>query len=94
MNVAHYYEKVRAVEGSLASGYVWITSEATQDGGIAGRTTEVGRATAAKLIVQGMARIATEEEWEAARKHDAAEIRRADLQLPSEFIVGDIADLE
>lgn len=94
MNVAQYYEKLRAVEGSLASGYVWITSEATRDGGVAGRTTEVSRATAARLIVQGIARLASAEEWEAARKHDAAEIRRAELQLPSEFVVGDLADVE
>ncbi|MBK7927504.1 MAG: hypothetical protein IPJ98_08425 [Bryobacterales bacterium] len=94
MNVAQYYEKVRAVEGSFASEYVWITSEATRDGGIAGRTVEVSRATAAKLIVQGKGRLATAEESEAARQHDAAEIRRAELQLPSEFVVGDLAELE
>lgn len=94
MNVAQYYQQVRSVEGSLAPGYVWITSEATRDGGIAGRTTEVSRATAAKLIVQGKARLATAEESEAARRHDAAEVRRADLQLPSEFVIGDGAELE
>lgn len=94
MNVAQYYEKVRAVEVSLAAGDVWITSEATRDGGIAGRTTEVSRATAAQLIVQGRARLATAEESEAARRYERAEMRRADLQLPSEFVVGDIQDLE
>lgn len=92
MNVAQYYEKVRAVEASLAPGSVWITSEATRDGGIAGRTTEVSRAVAAGMIVQGKARLATPDEAAMAERQSAAEARRADLQLPSEFVVGDAAE--
>lgn len=89
MKLAQFYEKVRAVEAELPPACVWITSEATRNGGIAGRTTEVSRATAARMIVQGMARLATEEEAAEARRQDAAEMRRADLQLPSEFVVGE-----
>ncbi len=44
-----------------------VISKATPDGGKAGVRTEVSRGTAAKLVVEGKARLASKEEGEAYR---------------------------
>jgi lysophospholipase L1-like esterase len=62
MDLKVYYQKLRQVEGSIAEPDVVVASLGTPDGGRAGVLTEVPRALAAKLIVEGGARLATEEE--------------------------------
>jgi hypothetical protein len=75
MELKAYYQKLRQVESGLAEPHVVVVSLDTPDGGRAGRLTEAPRSLAAKLIVEGSARLATEEE--AARyREQMAEVRR------------------
>ncbi len=75
MDLKAYFKKLREVEAGLPADEVVVASLATPDGGRAGELTEASRAVAAKLIVDGAARLATEPE---ARQYQtrAAELRR------------------
>ena len=89
MDLKVYYRKIREAEASIAEPDVVMVSFETPDGGRAGKMTEVSRAAAAKLIVEGRARLATEEERarfvaetqaareEAKRRESASRIRVA-----------------
>ena len=61
MDLRGYYQKVREMEGALLEPCV-VVSHATTDGGKAGVRMEVARRTAARMIVDGVARAATEAE--------------------------------
>src|SRR5262245_25989488 len=61
MNLRSYYQKIRELAESLEPGDVWVESLATPDGGKPGVFTQVSRQLAAKLIVDGRARLATTE---------------------------------
>jgi hypothetical protein len=62
MDVQIYYRKIREVEQVLSEPYVVVVSQETPDGGRPGVMSEVPRRTAAKMIVEGMARQATDVE--------------------------------
>jgi tRNA(Arg) A34 adenosine deaminase TadA len=80
MDLKGYYRKIREVEESIAPPHVVVSSHATGDGGRAGVLTEVSRANAAKLVVKGRARLATDEEVAAyhSEVRAAREAREAD----------------
>jgi hypothetical protein len=61
MNLRSYYEKIRQAAAELEPGDVWVESLATMDGGRAGVFTQVPRQLAAKLIVDGKAKLADSE---------------------------------
>jgi hypothetical protein len=75
MDLKVYYQKLRQIEASLQDADVVVVSLATPDGGRAGVSTEAPRAIAARLIAEGGARLASEEE---AQKHreQHTEVRR------------------
>ena len=58
MDLRVYYQKVRDVEARIPGPYVLVESLATPDGGKAGLLTEVPRRVAAKMIVDGAAKLA------------------------------------
>src|SRR5215472_1917985 len=62
MNLQVYYQKIRDVEAKIADEYPVVVSQETADGGKAGRRTETPRRLAAKMVVEGQARLATAEE--------------------------------
>lgn len=62
MDLRQYFRKIREVEASITEAYPLVTSLATEDGGKAGVTCEVPRYEAARTIVEGRARLATDEE--------------------------------
>lgn len=62
MDLKVFYQKLRAIEQEIASPHVVVVSHATPDGGKAGRKSEVSRAIAATLLLEGRARLATAEE--------------------------------
>jgi len=62
MDLKSYYAKIRETEQLLDGEHVVIVSLATSEGGKAGVRTEVPRAIAAKLITEGRARAASDEE--------------------------------
>jgi hypothetical protein len=62
MDLRSYYKKVREAEAALKGDYFVLASLETSEGGRAGVCTEAGRHTAARLIAETRARLATEEE--------------------------------
>ncbi len=61
MDLKAYYQKIREIEGRLPEPCVVVSVE-TSDGGKAGVKTEVSRQVAARMVVEGRARVANEEE--------------------------------
>ena len=68
MDLQVYYQKIREMEGKIAEEFPLVVSVATQDGGKGGTTTEVQRRLAAKLVIDGQARLANKEELKAYRE--------------------------
>jgi hypothetical protein len=62
MNLKVYFQKVREIEMNLLEPSVVMVSHESPDGGKAGVRTEVPREIAAKMIVEGRARVASAEE--------------------------------
>jgi hypothetical protein len=62
MDLKTWYKKVRDAESTLTSEHIVIVSLATSEGGKAGVQTEVPRLIAARLIAEGRARVASDEE--------------------------------
>ena len=58
MDLKVYYQKIREIERSFQTAYPVVVSLETPDGGAAGLKTEVPVHIAAKMIVEGRARLA------------------------------------
>jgi len=67
MDLRAYFQKIRELEAKIAEEFPIVVSLDTPDGGKAGTHTGVTRALAAKMIVEGVARLATEVEAAAFR---------------------------
>ena len=72
MDLRAYYQKVRDTEAGLTSPHVVVVSLATPDGGRPGVVTEVPTPIAARMVVEGAARQATEAEVRSYREQQAA----------------------
>jgi hypothetical protein len=57
-----FYQKVRQLEKEMAGSHAVVVSNETPDGGRSGQATEVPKGVAARMIVEGKARLATAEE--------------------------------
>jgi hypothetical protein len=68
MDLQMYYQKIREMEGKIADEFALVVSVETADGGKGGTKTEVPRRLAAKLVVEGLARLATKDEVKAYRE--------------------------
>lgn len=82
VDLKQYFKKIREVEARLEEEYPIVTSLETPDGGRAGIVCEVAREVAAKMIVEGRAAIATEEQREEYRRQQAeakAMLEKAEL---------------
>ncbi len=62
MDLKVYYQKLRQIEAGITEADVVVSSLETPDGGRAGVLVETPRNIAARLIVDGRARLATPEE--------------------------------
>ncbi|HUD99068.1 MAG TPA: hypothetical protein VMR62_05800 [Bryobacteraceae bacterium] len=78
MDLQVYYKKIRALEDSLTDQSIVVVSLETPDGGRPGVRTEVPRRTAAKMIVEGSARLATPEEMRDFQEQKVEAKRLAD----------------
>jgi hypothetical protein len=78
MDMKVYYQKLREIEKTIPAEGAVLVSQATPDGGKAGVRTEAPPYTAAKMIVDGVARLATEEEAREFREQMAEAKRAAD----------------
>ena len=62
MDLRLFYQKLRKIEQEIPDPHVLVVSNETPDGGRAGQKSEVSRGLAAKLILEGRARLASVEE--------------------------------
>jgi len=72
VDVKQYYRKIREVEAGLNEPYLLVVSQETSDGGKAGLVSEVSRAGAAKMIVEGRAALANPMETSVYRERQTA----------------------
>jgi hypothetical protein len=68
MDMRVYYQKVRNEEAKIPGPYAKVVSLATPDGGKPGTITEVPRRVAAKMVVDGTARLAAESDATQSRE--------------------------
>jgi hypothetical protein len=80
MDLRLFYQKIRETENAIAEEFPVIVSKQTGDGGKEGAMTEVPRPLAAKMVVDGIARLATAEEL-ATYRETLAESRRQAEQV-------------
>ena len=96
MDLKAFYQKVRQVAEKIAEAYVVVISLDTPDGGQAGLASEVAKALAAFLVVDGKARLATDGEAKQFRDQ-VAQAKAAADQLAAagkmQFTVLSDADL-
>jgi hypothetical protein len=62
MDLKLYYQKIRDMESKIEEAFPVVVSTETPDGGKPGTLTEVTPGIAAKMVVEGSARLATAEE--------------------------------
>jgi hypothetical protein len=62
MDLRVYYQKIRAIQSKIEERFPIIVSLETGSGGKSGELAEVSKDTAARMIVDGAARLATAEE--------------------------------
>jgi hypothetical protein len=62
MDLRVYYQKIRDAEAKITEDFPVVVSIESADGGKEGVKTEVTRQTAAKLLVEGIARLASPEQ--------------------------------
>ncbi|MBM3810481.1 MAG: hypothetical protein FJW20_02480 [Acidimicrobiia bacterium] len=74
MDLRSYYRKIEDVEKTIAGSDAVVISVATPDGGREGVKSQVPRSIAAKLIVEGKARLADEIETDQFHR-EAEEVR-------------------
>jgi hypothetical protein len=84
MDLQVYYQKIRDVETKIADEFPLMVSVETSDGGKGGTKTEVPRRLAAKLLVEGQARLASKDELKAHREMLAEAKRLAERAAAAE----------
>ncbi len=62
MDLKNYYRKIRELEATLEDEFPVVRSLATEAGGQSGRLTETTRPVAARMVIDGVAEIASAEE--------------------------------
>jgi hypothetical protein len=78
MNLKVYYQKLRQTESDISEPFVIVVSQETPDGGRAGVLTETPRRIAARMILEGTARLANEDEAAAFREEIQERKRQAE----------------
>ena len=78
MDVKTYYQRIRAMEATITTPFAVVSSLGTDDGGKKGVLVEVPRHLAAKMIVEGCAVLATEQEKRQFREQHAENKRTAE----------------
>src|ERR1700722_9967514 len=96
MDLRAFYQKLRKIEREIADVHVVVVSHETPDGGRPGQLAEVSRAIAARLILEGRARLATSEEsaeFRAAAQQGLEEARQREMAGKVQVNVISEADL-
>jgi len=96
MDLRVFYQKLRKIEQEITDPHVVVVSHETPDGGRPGQLAEVSRFIAARLIVEGRARLATTDEtaeFRAAAQKGVLEARRREMADKVQVNVISEADL-
>jgi hypothetical protein len=80
MDLQLYYQKIREFASTIQEEFPVVLSRETADGGKNGVLSEVAVRLAAKMVVEGTARLATPEEADAFRQAQAEAKRIADSE--------------
>ena len=80
MDVTGYYKRLREMENGISEPFPVVASLATADGGKEGTLTETPRWLAAKMVTQGLARLATPGEIKSHHEAHAEGRRKADQE--------------
>jgi len=95
VDLKQYFRKMREIEGTIIEPFVFIVSLETPDGGKAGMVTEVSRFSAAKMIIEGRAVLASESQKEAyLAQQETARNAAEKAQLAKRVQVAILADPE
>ncbi len=97
MDLRVYFQKIHELEARILDAYAIVVSLETPDGGKSGVLTEVLPRLAARLVIDGLARLATAEEAELFRRRQADAKRLADEQAEAarvQFTVIPASELE
>jgi uncharacterized Fe-S cluster-containing radical SAM superfamily enzyme len=86
MDLRLFYQKLRKIEHEIADTHVIVVSNETPDGGRAGQKSEVSRSIAARLILEGRARLATAEEATEYRAGVEVALRDAEQRAMAEKV--------
>lgn len=93
MDLRVYYRKVREVMEAIAGEFAVIVSRETPDGGKPGVMSETSRAIAARLVVDGRARLATKEEAaEFAEQEELNRLKAEEDLAPARWPVAVLSD--
>ena len=96
MDLRQYFKKVKELEAAMVEAYPIVVSLETSDGGKPGMASEVSRANAAKLIAEGRAVLATEEqttEFFERRKVAREAVEQAEMARRLQVTIVSEADL-
>jgi hypothetical protein len=80
MDLQLYYQKIREFAATIDEEFPVVVSRETADGGKNGTLTEVPSRLAAKMVVEGTARLAKPKEAEVFRQEQAERKRVADQE--------------
>jgi hypothetical protein len=80
MDLKQYYQKIRDMESKITEAFPVVVSTETADGGKPGVLTEVTPGIAARMLVEGVARLATAEETMTFRAAQTEAKRVADQE--------------
>lgn len=78
MDLKRYYQKIREVESSITDAFAVVVSLETPDGGKAGTISEVLPRVAAKMMVDGTAKLASKQQTQQFREAQAEAQRAAE----------------
>ena len=81
MDLKRYYQKIRQVESTIEDTFAVVVSLETPDGGKGGALTEVLPRVAAKMVVDGVAKLANPEEAQRLRAAQAEAQRAAEQAM-------------
>ena len=80
MDLRAYYQKIREIETRIEEAFAIVVSLETGDGGKADIVTEVSRGVAAKMVVEGIVRLASGEEAAGFLTQKAEAVRVAEQE--------------
>jgi hypothetical protein len=86
MDLRVFFQKLRKIEQGIADPHVVVVSQETSDGGRAGQPAEVSRGNAARLILEGHARLASAEESAEFRAAARKGVEEAQQRLLAEKV--------